>query len=199
LQSVEKIEKAPCIWVYKNSFDSKNICDLLEKESEKDWPYLSWNKSATGQKDNTLYSEYRTSLEMDVSSLFLYEIEESLKTIQKIMIEDIFKPINNCIWDYRNCHSLHLQGEEGFRVLKYSGGGEYHIHHDHHPVNARVLSLVACLGGDFEGGELEFNNFDVSIKLEKNSVILFPSNFPYTHIAHPVPTGTKYSLVTWFS
>jgi hypothetical protein len=45
---------------------------------------------------------------------------------------------------------------------------------------------------------LEFNNFDLTIKLEKNSIVLFPSNFPYSHIAHPVKSGVKYSLVTWF-
>jgi predicted 2-oxoglutarate/Fe(II)-dependent dioxygenase YbiX len=60
------------------------------------------------------------------------------------------------------------------------------------------LSLVACFSDGFEGGELEFPFFDLKIKLEKNSLVLFPSNFPYTHIAHPVTSGTKYSLVTWF-
>ena len=28
-------------------------------------------------------------------------------------------------------------------------------------------------------------------------LILFPSSYPYMHIAHPVTKGTKYNLVTW--
>ena len=28
-------------------------------------------------------------------------------------------------------------------------------------------------------------------------VILFPSNYAYRHIAHPVTSGTKYAIVTW--
>jgi predicted 2-oxoglutarate/Fe(II)-dependent dioxygenase YbiX len=28
-------------------------------------------------------------------------------------------------------------------------------------------------------------------------LILFPSNYAYSHIAHPVTSGTKYAMVTW--
>jgi predicted 2-oxoglutarate/Fe(II)-dependent dioxygenase YbiX len=61
-----------------------------------------------------------------------------------------------------------------------------------------VFSAIACLGAAEEGGQLEFPNFDLTISLDAGSVILFPSNFPYVHIAHPVTSGIKYSMVTWF-
>ena len=63
----------------------------------------------------------------------------------------------------------------------------------------RQMSMVAYLNDEYEGGELEFINFDLKIKPQKGSVILFPSAFPYAHIAHPVDIGTKYAMVTWFS
>ena len=45
---------------------------------------------------------------------------------------------------------------------------------------------------------LESNtNFDIKIKPQPGMLILFPSNFAYTHIAHPVTSGSKYALVTW--
>ena len=28
-------------------------------------------------------------------------------------------------------------------------------------------------------------------------LLLFPSNYPYAHIAHHVTSGTKYAIVTW--
>jgi hypothetical protein len=28
-------------------------------------------------------------------------------------------------------------------------------------------------------------------------LILFPSNYAYSHIAHPITNGTKYAMVTW--
>ena len=49
-----------------------------------------------------------------------------------------------------------------------------------------------------EGGNLEFPNFSTEVEIKDGMVILFPSNFPYIHIAHPVKKGIKYSLVTWF-
>ena len=61
---------------------------------------------------------------------------------------------------------------EPIQLLKYEGGSQYHAHHDHSSKNSRILSLVACFGDDFEGGELEFPFFNKTIKLEKNSLIL---------------------------
>lgn len=199
--SIEKFESAPCIFIYRNAFDCGNFIELIEKEANRSWPYLSWNRSETGGIPNQagLISEYRTSLEMSLQPLTLEEVNDELQELQTILIEHIFKPIDLCIYDYRNCFDLPLKADTGYALLKYSGGSEYHIHHDHGPENERVLSLVACLGEDeFSGGELEFNNFNLTIKLNKNDLVLFPSNFPYTHIAHPVDSGTKYSLVTWF-
>jgi hypothetical protein len=198
LLSIKKEEKAPCIWIYKDAFDSKNFCELIEQETQESWALVDWSYSTTGDDDQRQTSEYRTSLEMPMSPFFSETINEKLKPLQDIFLNDIFPKIDECIWDYRTCFDLDLKADSGFALLKYIDGGEYHIHHDHSPDNSRVLSLVACLGDDFEGGELEFNNFDLTVKLEKNSLILFPSNFPYTHIAHPVKSGVKYSLVTWF-
>jgi predicted 2-oxoglutarate/Fe(II)-dependent dioxygenase YbiX len=58
--------------------------------------------------------------------------------------------------------------------------------------------MVASISSECDGGELEFPYLDTKLKLETGSVVLFPSNFPYMHIAHPVTNGIKYSLVTWF-
>lgn len=196
--SIDKYEEAPCVWVYRNAFDVKNFIELIEKESEKNWPYLDWKSSKTGDGENTVISSYRTSLEMRLDTILQETVAEDLSLIKDIFVKDIFSNIDKCVWDYRNCYELDLRADSGYSILKYSSGGEYHIHQDHHPTNERVLSMVACLGNEFEGGELEFNNFNLTIKLNKNDLVLFPSNFPYTHIAHPVTSGIKYSLVTWF-
>jgi hypothetical protein len=199
LLSIEKFEKAPCVFVYRDAIRASNFVEMVEEESARNWPYLVWNRSRTGDGKENYESEHRTSLEMGVDVLLSQEIVDDLKEIRDIFVNDIFMPMNECIWDYRNCFDLNLKQETGYALLKYEGGAEYHIHHDHASQNERVLSLVACLGSDdFSGGELEFNNFDLQIKLNKNDLILFPSNFPYTHIAHPVHSGVKYSLVTWF-
>jgi hypothetical protein len=194
---VEKIEEMPCVWVYKDYFDVKDFIVKFEEEAEKSWSYIPWTKSVTGDAEHRRESEYRSSLEAPVGVLLEKDLVSDVAELGD-SFKEIFSSIDKCIWDYRNAYDLFLQDVEPIHLLKYEGGSQYHAHHDHSSSNSRILSLVACFGEDFEGGELEFPFFNKTIKLEKNSLVLFPSNFPYTHIAHPVTSGVKYSMVTWF-
>jgi hypothetical protein len=197
MKSIEKLEEAPAIWVYKNYFDVGNFIEKFEEEAQKNWPYIEWTRSLTGDGENPSESEYRSSLEAPVNILLQNDIVEDVKNLAD-KYKSIFKSIDECIWDYRNSFNLFLNNVEAMQLLKYENNAQYHAHHDHTSTNQRVLSLVACFGEDFDGGELEFPYFNKTIKLEKNSLVIFPSNFPYTHIAHPVTSGTKYSMVMWF-
>lgn len=86
---------------------------------------------------------------------------------------------------------------EHYSVLRYRSGQEYHAHYDGGTNIGRCISAICYLNSDYEGGEIEFINFGVKIKPEPGMLILFPSNYAYTHIAHPVTDGTKYAIVTW--
>ena len=86
---------------------------------------------------------------------------------------------------------------EGYDLLKYANGQEYKKHYDGGTKIGRVISAVAYLNDDYIGGEIEFPHFGVKIKPQAGMLILFPSNYAYAHIAHPVTSGTKYALVTW--
>jgi predicted 2-oxoglutarate/Fe(II)-dependent dioxygenase YbiX len=86
---------------------------------------------------------------------------------------------------------------EHYQMLKYDQGEEYKGHYDGGTPMGRSISCLCYLNDDFEGGELEFPNFHVKIKPEPGMLVLFPSNYAYLHIAHPVTSGTKYSMVTW--
>jgi predicted 2-oxoglutarate/Fe(II)-dependent dioxygenase YbiX len=86
---------------------------------------------------------------------------------------------------------------EGFNLLKYSGGQEYKAHADGGTGTKRAISPILYLNDDYEGGEIEFVNFGLKLKPKPGMLVLFPSNYPYRHIAHPVTDGTKYAIVTW--
>ena len=86
---------------------------------------------------------------------------------------------------------------ESYNLLKYEKTQEYKAHYDGDTGMGRIISALVYLNNDYEGGELEFPNFEIKIKPEPGMLILFPSNFAYAHIAHPVTSGTKYALVTW--
>jgi predicted 2-oxoglutarate/Fe(II)-dependent dioxygenase YbiX len=86
-------------------------------------------------------------------------------------------------------------------LLKYSTGGKYEIHTDHFTTVARHLSIIINLNDDYEGGDLIFTdqkeNEIKKIKLQKGSIVFFPSNFMYPHSIKPITKGTRYSIVAW--
>lgn len=180
---------APCINVYKNEVPFRDFMTLVEAEMDNPWSDINWVNSSVG---DGIVGQYRTSAESDVSSL-VYSDSEIGKTFQQIS----HKILETIMPDYRTEHSVHTERYEGWRLLKYSGGGEYHAHYDHSPRNSRIVSIVCFLQEPNSGGQLEFPYFDVVIPARAGDCVVFPSNFPYTHIAHPVTAGTKCSLVTW--
>jgi prolyl 4-hydroxylase len=60
------------------------------------------------------------------------------------------------------------------------------------------MSAILYLNDVEEGGGTWFDKFDLMINPEAGKLLLFPSNFPYTHQAMPPLSGQKYILVTWF-
>tara|TARA_R100000329_G_scaffold113215_1_gene92909 strand:- start:600 stop:1136 length:537 start_codon:yes stop_codon:yes gene_type:complete len=58
-----------------------------------------------------------------------------------------------------------------------------------------VLSFVGMLNDDYEGGEFIMNGEKLTLKA--GDLLVFPSNFLFPHVVHPVTKGTRYSLVAW--
>jgi hypothetical protein len=202
---MEQKEIAPCITVYEKAFKPQNFIELLEDECKQQWGYASWYLTYVGSEGNQRQNpNYRSSLACELSpfGIPVNEISEPRIIPLAKLWQSIHSDLQTCVWSYRNAYDLEVKEDEGFGCLKYSKGAEYRGHVDHAPQNQRVFSIVAFVNDDFEGGELEFPLFDVSVKPKAGSAVCFPSNFPYFHFARPVGTtnekDTKYSLVTWF-
>ena len=86
-------------------------------------------------------------------------------------------------------------------LLKYKKGGNYKIHTDHYTDSPRHLSIIINLNDKYKGGDLTFfdqkQNEIKRLKLTKNSIVFFPSNFMYPHSIEPITKGTRYSIVSW--
>lgn len=195
---IEHEEIAPCISLYKNVVrpdDASLFLRKLEMAIDDQWEYpdLKWENAAVGGGSVT---SYRTSVNCSMITL----MKPFPETAMSVGLDTtITSKLQTVYADYCVNNLIPNGMHEPFQVLKYFPGAEYHAHWDHYKTNSRVFSLVASLKEADDGGELEFPKFNVKIKLEAGSVILFPSNFPYIHIAHPVVSGTKVSMVTWFS
>ena len=87
-------------------------------------------------------------------------------------------------------------------LLKYETNGHYKVHTDHAWQTERTLSCIINLNDDYKGGDLVFYSptsmKDIKkYKLEKGSIIFFPSCFLYPHKIEPITKGHRYSIVSW--
>lgn len=195
--SVEKIitSLAPGITLYENIFNAEKFLEELEKECSSPEGSTYWDASLTGPGN---YSEYRSSLSCDLS---LIMDPQNTHRLYPLFKDSIYLKIDECAKDYGLEFNIKSFIHEPMSVLKYTNGGQYRAHSDADTSSniIRTFSMVACLKNNSIGGQLDFPYFDLSIKLNEGSVIFFPSNYPYLHIARPVFDRVKYSLVTWYS
>lgn len=94
--------------------------------------------------------------------------------------------------------SQNIKSTEGMlSILKYGQTG-YLPEHQDQGVSSRVLSTVAYLNDNYEGGEISFPQVNVTIKPEAGSVIFFPSNFVFSHTVKPILNGFRYAVPQWY-
>lgn len=194
---VDEIESsatvAGCIEVYENIWPNYNeTIELVEKECANEHSGVYWEKASTighGQAQNI-----RTNKIIPITHQTTVSDNKVLRYINNQFYMTLLSATNSYAKKFRINEQFY---HEGYNLLKYSTREEYKAHYDGSTAIARAISAVCYLNADYEGGEIEFVNFKVKIKPEPGMLILFPSNYAYNHIAHPVTSGTKYALVTW--
>jgi hypothetical protein len=63
--------------------------------------------------------------------------------------------------------------------------------------STRQVSVIAYLNDVAQGGETVFTSFNYAHRCAKGTVLLFPSNFLYHHLARPPESSPKVVVVTW--
>lgn len=184
---------AGCIDIFENAWPNPSrTIEMLESECAKPDSGAYWTKAGTfggGARQNI-----RTNQLLPLTDLA--DLSNN-GVLQNVHNQFYFLLLASSI-PYVNKHNM-TDGlyHEQYHVLKYSGGQEYKAHYDGATQHGRAVSALLYLNDDYEGGELEFPSYNVKIKPQAGMLILFPSNFAYNHVAHPVTKGTKYALVTW--
>jgi hypothetical protein len=184
---------AGCIDIYENVWpDLKNTISALEQECSHPDSGVSW------QRAQTLGSGYnqniRTNYNLNVTNLAQITGNQVAANIHNQFYTMLLASVGPYAKKYGLEENFY---HEDYSVLRYRGGQEYHAHYDGGTDIGRSISAICYLNNDYIGGEIEFVNFGVKIKPEPGMLVLFPSNYAYRHIAHPVTDGTKYAIVTW--
>ncbi len=188
---------AGAIAIYENIWENpeQDIKKINDITSNKD-SGVYFTKSQTFDDiivGDPLSQSVRTNQSLSIT--YSAKINEDLRKINNKFYEKIINGVSTY------CNIFHIEQEivdvEEYQLLKYSGGQYYDAHYDGGTGSARSISPILYLNDNYEGGEIEFVNFGIKIKPKAGSLLVFPSSYPYRHIAHPVTSGTKYAIVTW--
>jgi predicted 2-oxoglutarate/Fe(II)-dependent dioxygenase YbiX len=181
-----------CIDVFENAWPNpKETIEAMEKECNTLDSGARWERAGTiGDGVN---QTKRTNYLIPVTEAAL----KSNSVVAQNVHNQMYMVLLAATIPYARKHDIDQMFHEGYSMLRYTGGQEYKAHADGTTAMGRAISAIVYLNDDFEGGEVEFVNFGVKIKPKPGMLLLFPSTYPYTHIAHPVISGTKYAIVTW--
>ncbi len=124
--------------------------------------------------------------------------------------DDISVNITQGLFDFWNSvlvqqYKKKLINVETIQFLHYNVGGKYDIHNDCEDyvdgklsrLYSRDVTVLVYLNDDYEGGQIEFPDYGITIKPKKNTVITFPSYYEFQHRVLPVTKGERFTLVTW--
>jgi Rps23 Pro-64 3,4-dihydroxylase Tpa1-like proline 4-hydroxylase len=190
---------AGCIAEYENIWDqekTKKYIEDIESAIDNRESGIIFNKAVSfnhGDPNNLYYNEHRTNYNLGLTDSA--KVNESFRIIHNdFYLKSLAALSSYCsIFDIKE----EIKFVEQINLLRYQGGQHYDAHYDGGTTTGRSVSPILYINEDYSGGELEFVNFNLKIKPKSGSLYLFPSNYAYRHIAHPVTSGTKYAIVTW--
>jgi len=184
---------AGCIAIYENIWPNPlESIKMAENEVSKSNSGIYWQRAET--IGSGAYQEHRTNQLMSVSHLAHVANNPALQNLHNQFYMLLLASTNPYAKRFGIKEFLF---HEHYHLLKYSAGEEYKPHYDGGTGIGRSISGICYLNSDYEGGEIEFPHFNIKIKPQAGMLILFPSNYAYLHVAHPVTSGTKYAMVTW--
>jgi hypothetical protein len=157
-------------------------------------PVYRWQAARVTESDSAM-SDARDCVDFKISSTS-YGAKDEKNSELYDMHKDMFDAIHPNVQDYGRYWGVGISYYESFNFVKYEGAGKhFNIHADHGPAYVTTVSVVAYLNDDYDGGELYFPRFDLTIKPKQGDVVVFPSTYIYEHASLPMKSGTKYSVV----
>lgn len=115
--------------------------------------------------------------------------------LNKLITESLEEVIDSYLWHY----DLDPRSTETWRITKYENQEFFGEHPDDTFGTPRTVSMVYYPNDNYEGGELEFIHFGVTIKPKAKQLIVFPSSYIYEHRIKSIISGDiRYTIVNFF-
>lgn len=172
--------------VFKNAIPEQSCKYIVDNATSLKWETHRWSD----------YNKIVSSITPD---------NESERAAANMKMSLLLNPIiNDCIDAYiSSTKYFKINGISGININKYDTDSVMNPHVDHiHSVfdgsikGIPTLSVVGLFNNNYEGGKFTFwGNYEPDI--EVGSIMIFPSNFLYSHEVKPITSGTRFSFVTW--
>tara|TARA_B100000780_G_C21121421_1_gene454299 strand:- start:118 stop:1077 length:960 start_codon:yes stop_codon:yes gene_type:complete len=141
-----------------------------------------------------------------------FVISDNTLNTNKFTNKSLIKKINNkttIIFNklrkyLKENYELDAKGDAGFQFRKIFGATRIHtdgIYDNGNPASidrTRIASVIICLNDDYEGGEFYFPIQDITIKLKKGQVLVFPPFWTHPHLTMDLKNRTyRYTINSW--
>ena len=186
------------IWYWENALSfPEHLKDFIDKIDEEPESYSRISKweNWTASDDNKLV--YGKTKNIDRSKL-------KISTGSDILDKKTLYIANSFLMAFQMCTDRYLDSRkldkdkynlnlDRITIKAWNEGQSMGPHFDGQDGNKNLaFSLVAYINDDYEGGEINFPNHNVTIKPKSGSLIMFPSQEPYIHEVKPIVSGTRY-------
>jgi hypothetical protein len=186
------------IWYWENALSfPEHLKDFIDKIDEEPESYSRISKweNWTASDDNKLV--YGKTKNIDRSKL-------KISTGSDILDKKTLYIANSFLMAFQMCTDRYLDSRkldkdkynlnlDRITIKAWNEGQSMGPHFDGQDGNKNLaFSLVAYINDDYEGGEINFPNHNVTIKPKAGSLIMFPSQEPYIHEVKPIVSGTRY-------
>ena len=163
---------------------------LIRLCKDKVWTPHEWYNNQLHNAEKGSTDCMVSGSDMNINEMLVSVIQQSIKDYQeKFVPQDIGS-------------KTFVTKTTEIRLNKYEANKDMKTHVDHiHSIfdgerkGIPILSIVGLLNDDFEGGKFYINNEEV--KFNKGDIMIFPSNFMYSHGVKAITKGERYSYVTW--
>lgn len=94
-------------------------------------------------------------------------------------------------------YSVKLEPASNPILVKWIESDSMGQHVDDFAIFHNNISLILYINDNYEGGTINFEQYNYSIKPKRGSLIMFPGNKYYAHSVEKVISGTRYTSPFW--
>jgi len=166
------------------NFMSSNECEILLNFS-KDNPELYGETSNDFWTGRTIYV-FSPNVGKEIQDIGLKYLKKAKTEIMKFSQKEVWPDIlGYSKWWDGYVQRPHADGEN-------PDGSQHEFHW-------RKFGCVYYLNDDYEGGEIWFPNFDISIKPKPNTMIFFPGDLKHLHGVRNVDKGVRHTMASFWA